>query len=120
MADYLPKYFAGDTVTLVAGEGGVTGGQLVDVTGTTATDGACVAGVAGTDVPAGSPVTVFREGVQRLTAAGAITQGQPLKAAAGGAVTVWANGTDAANLYIGDAWSAASAAGDVIDAVLRF
>lgn len=119
MADYLPKYFEADTVTLIAGTGGVTGGLLVDVTGLVAAAGSCVAGVAGQDAVAGVPFTVFREGVQRLKTSAAVTAGQPLKATANGTVAPWVSGTDAANLYIGDAWSTAGS-GALVDAVLRF
>lgn len=119
MANYLPKYLPGDSVTLTAGAGGVVGGQLVTVAGVTTAGGDCTAGVAGFDAPAGSPVTVLREGVQRLMASGDVALGDPLKAAAGGTVVKWVSGTDAANLYIGDAWSAAIS-GALADAVLRF
>lgn len=119
MADYLPKFFPGDSVTFTAGSGGVTGGLLVDVNGVTAAAGSCVAGVAGQDAASGSPFTVIREGVQRLKTSAAVTAGQPLKATAGGTVAPWVSGTDNANLYIGDAWSAA-ASGALVDAVLRF
>lgn len=119
MADYLPKYDEGDSVTFTAGSGGVTGGLLVDVTGATAGAGSTVAGVAAFDAAAGAPVTVIREGVQRLKASGTIAVGDPLKAAAGGTVVKYVVGTDAVNLYIGDAWSA-GASGALVDAVFRF
>lgn len=119
MADYLPKYFPGDSVTLTAGTGGVTGGLLVDVTGTVAAAGSCVAGVAGHDAVAGQGVTVLREGVHRLLAGATIAVGDPLKATTGGKVAKWVSGTDNANLYIGDAWSAGTS-GQLVDGVLRF
>lgn len=119
MSDYLPKYDEGDSVPFIAGTGGVTGGLLVDVNGAISGAGSVVAGVAAFDAVAGAPVTVIREGVQRLKTSGAILAGDPLKAAAGGTVVKWVSGTDAANLYIGDAWSAA-ASGALVDAVFRF
>ncbi len=118
MSDYLPKAFPGERVTMTAGAGGVTGGLLVNVAGVTAGAGDCVAGVAGQDATSGAVFTVWRDGVQRLTTSAAVTAGQPLKAAAGGTVVPWVAG-DAANLYIGDAWTAAGPGG-LVDAVLRY
>lgn len=119
MANYLPKFDEGDSVTMTAGTGGVTGGLLVDVTGTVAAAGTCVSGVAGFDAAAGAPFTVIREGVHRLLTSASVTAGQPLKATAGGTVAPWVSGTDAPNLYIADAWSTASS-GALVDAVFRF
>lgn len=119
MSDYLPKYFPGDTVTILVGAGGVTGGLLVNVSGVLAGAGDSLAGVAGFDAVAGATVTVWREGIHRLKTSATVTLGQPLKATAGGTVAPWVSGTDNANLYIGDAWSAA-ASGALADAVLRY
>ncbi len=118
MADYLPKYLEGDSLTFIAGTGGVTGGLLVNVAGAVATAGDCVVGVAGQDAAVGAPCTVWRDGVHRLRTAAAVTAGQPLKAAAAGTVVPYVS-TDAANLYIGDAWTDA-ASGALVDAILRF
>jgi hypothetical protein len=118
MADYLPKYFPGREVTLIAGAGGVTGGLLVNVAAVTATAGDTVAGVAGYDALQGTPFKVYRVGVQRLLTSASVTIGQPLKAAAGGTVVPWVSGTDAANLIIADAWSTA-ASGARVDAAFR-
>jgi len=119
VADYLPKFLEGDQVPFTAGTGGVTGGLLVNTAGVVAGAGDCVVGVAGQDAAAGAVVTVWRDGVQRLRTAAAVTAGQPLKAAAGGTVVPWVSGTDAANLYVGDAWAGA-ASGALVDAILRF
>lgn len=118
MADYLPKFLEGDQVPFTAGTGGVTGGLLVNTAGVVAGAGDCVVGVAGQDAAAGAVITVWRDGVQRLKTAAAVTAGQPLKAAAGGTVVPWLS-TDAANLYVGDAWAGA-ASGALVDAVFRF
>ncbi len=114
MSAYLPKFLMGAQVELVVGAGGVTGGQLITTSGVVAGAGATdVAGVAGFDQVQNGVVTVFRDGIQRLTAAATITNGQPLKAAANGQVTPYVVGTDAVNLLIGRAWSSASAAASV-------
>jgi hypothetical protein len=118
VSDYLPKYFPGREVTLIAGAGGVTGGLLVNVSAVTASAGDTVAGVPSYDALQGMPVKIYRTGVQRLKTSAAITLGQPLKAGAAGTVVPWVSGTDAANLYIADAWSSATSGG-LIDAALR-
>jgi len=119
VADYLPKLVPADSVTFTAGTGGVTAGLLVNTAGAIATAGDCTVGVAGYDALVGAPVTVWREGVHRLKTSAIVTIGQPLKATAGGTVAPWVSGTDAANLYIGDAWGAAGS-GALVDAVFRF
>lgn len=117
MADYLPKFLDADQVTVTVGTGGCTGGLLVNTAGVLATSGDTVAGVAGFDQDAGGTVTVYRAGIHRLKTSATITAGQPLKATAGGTVAPWLS-TDAANLYIADAWTAA-ASGALVDAALR-
>jgi hypothetical protein len=115
VAEYLPKFLDGDRpkVTLTAN---VTGGQLVNFNGTptTAADPLWF-GFASRDAKSGETITVFRDGIQRPTAGGAIAQGDPLKAGAAGTVVKWTNGTDAPNLYLGRAMAAA-ANGDQFDA----
>ena len=91
MADYLPKFHDGVAITL-SSSAAVTGGQLVAVTGDgtvgpAGADSTAVVGVAGFDVQSGDRLTVYRHGVQRLTAADAITAGAPVAAAADGQVT---------------------------------
>ena len=118
MADYLPNFADATTLTAVA-SGNVTGGRLVAVTGATATGAECVLGVAGADTLSGQPFTVWCDGVHRLPASAAIALGDPVKAAPGGAVAKWVSGTDAVNLYIGDALSAGGA-GALVDVRFRF
>lgn len=116
MADYLPKFVPGQAVTLAASTA-VVGGRLVEITGAgkvgpAGADSAKVVGVAGFDAGENTSVTVYRGGVQRLTASGAITAGAKVAAAADGKVA--ATGTNT----IGIAITAASADGDVIDVAL--
>jgi predicted RecA/RadA family phage recombinase len=55
MAEYLPKFDEGDTVTITAAAT-ITGGQLVNVDGTVSgTASTTVAGVAGHDAISGRP-----------------------------------------------------------------
>jgi predicted RecA/RadA family phage recombinase len=86
MADYLPKFKPGESVTYTA-SAAVTGGRLVAVTASgpgvrsvapAGVDSAAVVGVAGFDAAAGEPVTVYGGGVQRLVAAGVIAAGAPV------------------------------------------
>lgn len=108
MADYLPQYDEGDTVTLVA-SATIVGGQLVTVAGAVAGDNSVlVAGVAGHDAVSGQPLTVWRVGIHRGTASGSITNGDPVCAAATGQIRTWVAGTDAVAARIGRAWSAAT------------
>lgn len=108
MSDHLPKFFPGDTVT-VAADASVTGGQLVTWAGGVAGDNATgVAGVAGHDAADGDNLTVYRTGVHTLTADGAITQGDPICAAASGAARKWVDGTDKTAALIGTATATAA------------
>lgn len=116
MADYLPKFHDGVAITLSA-SAAVTGGQLVAVTGDetvgpAGADSTAVVGVAGFDVETGERVTVYRHGVQRLAADGAIGAGAPVASAADGQVS--ASGSN----HIGVALNAASTKGDVIDVAM--
>ncbi|OMH30646.1 capsid cement protein [Tersicoccus sp. Bi-70] len=91
MADYLPLFRAGESPTHAV-SAAVTGGQLVEVTGDrvvgpATADSAKVVGVASADTPLGERVAVFRGGVQRLTASGAIAAGDRVAAAADGKVS---------------------------------
>lgn len=95
MAEYLPKFKPGDSITGVA-SGTITGGKLVYASGdgTIAQTGAAAnipVGVASRDAVSGDRVGYFARGmVHRLTAAGAITGGDQVVAAAGGAVATLA------------------------------
>lgn len=116
MAVYLPKYVPGQAITLIAAAK-ITGGTLVEVSaaGSVApagADSAKVVGVAGFDAEVGDAVTVYRGGVQRLTAAGAIPAGAQVAAAAGGKAI--ATGTN----KIGVALTGTANTNDVVDVAL--
>lgn len=99
----------------------ITGGQVVerrtgtDLVGPAAAGSTVVCGVAMHDVPAsrayvggpavgdGHELTVIRNCVIPVTAAGAIAVGKRVKAGAAGTVSTWVSGTDAADLIIGEA-----------------
>ncbi|MBM6622663.1 DUF2190 family protein [Micrococcaceae bacterium RIT802] len=88
MADYLPLFSPGATVTYAA-SAAVAGGQLVEVTGDrtvgpAGADSAKVVGVAGFDAATGDNVAVYSGGVQRPTASGAIAAGAKVASAAAG------------------------------------
>lgn len=90
MADYLPKFQPGQAVTHTA-SAAVVGGRVVEVTGDrrvahAAAASAKAVGVAGFDADAEGSVTVYSGGVQRLTAASAVTAGARVAAAADGKV----------------------------------
>lgn len=111
MAEYLPIYKPGHGITLKA-SAGITGGQLVEVTGsgTVGPAGAAsakVVGVAAFDAAINDNVTVFAGGVQHGTASGAITAGDVVQAAASGQV---ASGTTAP---VGIALTSAASGADV-------
>lgn len=96
-------------------DGDLTAGQVVYISGsmkvkaTTAATSA-VLGVAMFDAKSGEPVAVECEGLFKLTAAGTITAGAQVAAAAGGKVATAASGAN----KIGIALNAASADGDPV------
>ncbi|PRI10924.1 DUF2190 family protein [Leucobacter massiliensis] len=117
MADYLPKFKPGQSVTFTA-SADVTGGRLVEVTGNRSVgpagaDSASVVGVAGFDAKAGERVTVFTRagGVQQLTASGPIAAGDKVSSAAAGKAQTLGTTENP----IGLALEAAAADNDVID-----
>lgn len=102
MAEYLPLHLPGKAFTRTA-SAAITGGQLVVVSGSGTVAPASVAthswiGVASTDAANGAVLTVFTEGVQRLTATGSITAGQLVDAATAGTVAAHTNGTSDYNV----------------------
>ena len=106
MAEYLPKFYAGDPFTCQVTDD-VTGGQIVEVSGDrtvapAAADSTKAIGVAGFDAATGDSVTVFVGGVQRPIAAGAITAGARVAVADDGKIS--ATGTNT----IGTALAAAA------------
>jgi hypothetical protein len=110
MAEYLPIYRPGQALTLKA-SAGITGGQLVAVSGagTVATAGAAAAnwvGVAAFDASTNDNVTIHCGGVQSLTASGSIAAGDSLVSAASGQVATGAAATPSA--FVGVALTAAT------------
>lgn len=112
MPEYLPTFKPGQAVTLKA-SATITGGQLVEVTGsgTVGPAGAAstkVVGHAAFDAATNDNVTVYTPGiVQHGTTAGAVTAGDVVQAGAGGTV---ATGTTAP---IGVALTSAASGADV-------
>lgn len=111
MAEYLPTFKPGQAVTLKA-SAAITGGQLVEVTGsgTVGPAGAAstkVVGVAAFDAAINDNVTIYSGGVQHATASGAVAAGDVVEAAANGQV---ATGTTAP---LGIALTAAASGADV-------
>lgn len=112
MADTLPVYKPGQSLPLTA-SATITGGQLVEVTGSgtvgpaAASSTKCV-GVAAFDVVSGDRVTVHAGGVQRIVAAtGGVTAGDIVSAGAAG--TVAPIGAGAFGTKIGIALTTAAA-----------
>ncbi|WP_278101674.1 capsid cement protein [Microbacterium proteolyticum] len=102
MVEYMPLFQPGTQITRQA-SASVTGGQLVVVSGSgtvAPSSGATHAwvGVAAVDAVSGDDLTVYRMGVQRLTASGSITAGQTVEPAANGAVAAHTNGTNDINV----------------------
>ncbi len=109
MADYLPLYTDDDDGITVTLSGPVIGGQLVTALGAAAgTASTTVIGVAAQDGVAGDKITVWPNKFHRLVASGTIASGDPLCAAAAGAIRTAVVGTDAVNSIIGRALTAAT------------
>lgn len=103
MSDFTPRYKPGHALTMTAGTGGVTGGQLVEVSGdmtvqTASAGSTAVVGQPGHDAPAGELVTVHLPGktVTTAVAAATVTAGDRLQAAADGKVTPLGDEDDSA------------------------
>ena len=118
MANHIPKFYPGQTVTFTA-EGAITGGQVVECG--TAPRSVKVAGAAsvkaiGTaafDAIAGDKVTVHIGGlVDTAPAAAAISVGAKVEAAASGKIQTATTG-----LVLGIALTSASAADDIVQFV---
>lgn len=119
MADYLPKFHAGQPFTAIA-SAAVVGGRVLIVSGegTVAHAGAdapvaSLAGVAAFDVAIGEEVTVYplAGSVQKLTAGAAIVAGATVATAADGKV----HETGTHKLAV--ALTPAAAADDIIEAI---
>lgn len=120
--DYVPLYRSGVQVSCVAGAN-ITAGQLVVITAGSVVGGgvnptvsptsaatSAQVGVAAQTVPSGAAVSVYFGGVHLLAASGSITAGDPVVAAAAGAVAdLGTPATDvAATQVVGHAWSGVS------------
>lgn len=102
MAEYEPRYRPGTAITSLT-SGAVTGGQLLIVSGSNTVAPSTAAspswlGVAGFDAPSGANVTVYCEGIQKLTSTGSITAGATVEAATAGTVAAHTNGTNDFNI----------------------
>ena len=112
-------YVEGRMIVMTAGAA-VTEGQLVELTGAETVGPASagstkVIGVALKDAAQNEKVTVVTEGVVEVTAAGAITAGSKVQAAANGQVSAWsATAAGDSAKIVGLAITASSQAGDTI------
>ena len=116
MADYLPKFKPGEAYTLpTLAATAITGGQLVTAAATVAgADSSTWIGVASKDTPAGQPLGVYSDAVQRLTTAGALPVSTLVKCAANGQITTWVAGTDPYERCVGITLETAAAANAVV------
>jgi len=94
MADYLPIFKPGQGFTLKA-SAAITGGQIVEMTGSGTVGPAAAAstkvvGVAGFDAAINDAVTIYAGGVQHCIASGGVTAGDVVQAAAAGAIATGA------------------------------
>lgn len=95
MSDYAPLYAPGDIYTSTA-SATITGGQLVEVSGTdtvgpAGASSAKQVGVAAHDAPSGGRVSIYLgKIIHETTASGAITAGDQLVTAAAGQVSTLA------------------------------
>lgn len=117
MAEYAPVYMPGTAYSTTA-SAAITGGQLVEVTGSGTVGPAAGTnpgiGIAANDAAANSRVAVYLGNlVQEATTSANVTAGNPLKAAAGGTVAPWVSGTDGAHLQIGLALTTATSGATV-------
>jgi len=114
MADYLPVRIPGKALVVPA-SAAVTGGQLVQVSGSNTCAATAFAtarwlGVAAFDVATGELLTIHCGGTQELTASGDITAGDIVVAAAAGAV---ATATPGAGQQVGIALTTAASGAKV-------
>lgn len=116
MSSYTPVYSPGDAISLTA-SATITGGQLVEVTGSgtvgpAGANSTKVVGIAAFDAVSGQRVSVHTgKIVQEAVASGAITAGDLVAAAAAGQVAT--NATPAAGVQIGIALTTAANAAKV-------
>lgn len=118
MADTLPVYKPGQSLPYTA-SATVTGGQLLEVTGsgTVGPAGAAstkVVGVAAFDCASGERVTIHAGGVQRaVAAAGGVTAGDVVAAGAAGTVAPIGGGAFATKIGIALTTAAAGAVAEI-------
>jgi hypothetical protein len=123
MADYVPRFKPGQSITLQA-SGTITGGRLVAVSGSgtvaqAGADSALVVGVAAFNVVSGDKLTIHCGGVQKLTASGAITAGAGVVSDANGKVKSATTATAAAaGTLLGRALTTVAADGDIVDVLI--
>lgn len=115
MPEYLPLY---DDEPVYTASAALTGGQLLEVTGTGSVGPAAAAsvkwvGVAAFDCGAGDRITIFTGGVQRLTAASAVTAGDVVAAGAAGTVAPIGAGSFASQVGIALTTAAAGAVAEI-------
>lgn len=118
MPDTLPIYKPGQSPVYTA-SAAVTGGHLLEVTGTgtvgpaAAASAKCV-GVAAFDCASGDRVTIHAGGVQRIVAAtGGVTAGDVVAAGAAGTVAPIGAGTFASKIGIALTTAAAGAVAEI-------
>lgn len=104
MAQYVPAWYEGDTITLTT-SADVIGGQLVSISGdkTVAPSAAAATswlGVAAFDAPLGTPVTIYLEGVQRLNGTG-LLPGALVQAGAAGTIATGGTGDTLVGIVLG-------------------
>lgn len=116
MPDYTPVYEAGDQLNKTA-SAGITGGQILEVTGDGTVGPAAVTslkvvGVAATDYLSGQRVSMYGLFTEHETVVVGTTlvAGDPVKAGASGALAKWVTGTDAPGAQIGVCTLGAAAA----------
>lgn len=111
MASYTPLYSPGDAISVTASVA-VTGGQIVEITGSgtvgpAAANSVKVLGVAAFDAAANARVTVHvGKHIQEVTASGAIAAGDLVAAGANG--TISTNAVPAAGVQAGVALTSAA------------
>lgn len=105
MAEYVPLFLPGDTVTGYTASATITGGKPVYVSGDGTVANAATAanipvGIASQDFASGDKVGYFGRGtVHRLTASGTVTAGDVVEAAAAGAFATHTVGTNDARVF---------------------
>lgn len=101
--EYMPLALPGDELTVTAAAA-ITGGQVVvysaaDTVTPTSAATELLVGVAAADAPSGATLSIYTEGLHNLVASASIAFGQPVIAAANGAVAPYpSSGGDPATI----------------------